>query len=348
MWNEMNDTRQNLTLEAIGRLAGVSRSTVSRVLNDHPHVRPDVRALVEAVIEQTGYLPHQAARALASNRTGLIGLVMPADIDELFGDPYYSALVHGIQDGCADVGSAFSIFPIYGQHDQTTVLSTLVAQGFVDGVIVTAGPRSDHLITTLRDRGKDMVVVGHPADDRGLKRVDVDNRSGSASAVAHLCDLDRMRIGLIGPTAEYVFGVERLNGYRDALTAAGRAFDDRLVQLDEPTSQGGYRAAVALLSERPDAIHVATDTMAMGVMQAIHEHGLRIPDDIALVGFDGLPNAPRTDPTLATVVQPVTEVGRTAVHLLHGDVEGSRVVILPTSLRLGASCGALGTSARSS
>ena len=96
----MTDTPQRLTLEAIGKLAGVSRSTVSRVLNDHPDVRPEVRTRVEAVIEKTGYLPNQAARALVSNRTGLIGLVMPADVDELFGDPYYSALVHGIQEGC--------------------------------------------------------------------------------------------------------------------------------------------------------------------------------------------------------------------------------------------------------
>lgn len=340
----MNDGRQNLTLEAIGKLAGVSRSTVSRVLNDHPHVRPDVRSLIEAVIEQTGYLPHQAARALASNRTGLIGLVMPADIDELFGDPYYSALVHGIQDGCADVGSSFSIFPVYGQHGQATVLSTLVAKGFVDGVIVTAGPRSDDLITTLRDRGKDMVVVGRPADDRDLKRVDVENRLGSASAVAHLCQLGRRRIGFIGPTPEHIFGVERLDGYRDALAVAGRSLDERLVQLDEPTPQGGYRAAVAILAARPDALHVATDPMALGVLEALHEHGLRVPDDIAIVAFDGLPNAPRTDPVLTTVIQPVSEVGRTAVHLLHGDIAGTGVVVLPTSLRVAASCGAPSTS----
>ena len=114
----MTDTPQPLTLETIGKLAGVSRSTVSRVLNDHPDVRPDVRTRVEAVIEKTGYLPNQAARALVSNRTGLIGLVMPADVVELFGDPYYSALVHGIREGCEETGSIFSIFPFYGERGQ--------------------------------------------------------------------------------------------------------------------------------------------------------------------------------------------------------------------------------------
>lgn len=336
--------RRNLTLEEIGELAGVSRSTVSRVLNNHPHVREDVRTRVEAVIDKTGYLPNQAARALVSNRTGLIGLVMPTDVDDLFGDPYYSALVHGIQEGCTDTGSIFSIFPVYGHRGQTVVLSTLVAQGFVDGVIATAGPRSDHLISALRDRGKRLVVVGHPADDRGLVRVDVENRVGSAAAVAHLLGLGRQRVGYIGPKPEYIFGAERLAGYRDGLTAAGHPATDELVHLEEPTAAGGYRAALAILDQRPDAVHVATDTMAEGALRAFAEHGVAVPGDLAVVGFDGLPRAPHTDPVLTTIVQPVDDVGRAAVHLLQEQQPSPGVHLLPTSLRLGGSCGASSTS----
>lgn len=336
----MTDASRNLTLEEIGELAGVSRSTVSRVLNQHPHVRPEVRARVESVIDQTGYLPNQAARALVSNRTGLIGLVMPTDVDELFGDPYYSALVHGIQEGCSETGSIFSIFPVYGPRGQKVVLSTLVPPGFVDAVIVTAGPGSDALISSLRDRGKRLVVVGHPVDDHGIVRVDVDNRAGSAMAVSHLIGLGRSDVGYIGPTSDYVFGVERLAGYRDAIARAGRRPDDRLTRLDDPTAAGGYRAAISLLVERPDAIHAATDTMAEGVVRAIIEHGLRVPHDIAVVGFDGLPRGPRIEPTLTTVVQPVGDVGRTAVNLLQEIDPQPRVHLLPLALRLGGSCGA--------
>ena len=336
----MTDTRRNLTLEEIGELAGVSRSTVSRVLNAHPHVRPEVRTRVEEVIQETGYLPNQAARALVSNRTGLIGLVMPTDVDELFGDPYYSALVHGIQEGCTETGSILSIFPVYGEHGQAVVLSTLLAQGFVDGVIVTAGPRSDRLISVLRDRGKRLVVVGHPADDGGLVRVDVENRAGTATAVAHLIGLGRDRIGYIGPTDEYIFGVERLQGYHDAMRAAGRKVDTRLVRLDEPTSAGGFGGAEALLAARPDAVHVATDTMAEGVLSAFARHGVQVPTDVAVVGFDGLPRAPHTVPVLTTIIQPATDVGRTAVHLLRDDNTTPGAVVLPTSLRIGESCGA--------
>ncbi len=336
----MTATPQSMTLETIGKLAGVSRSTVSRVLNGHPDVRADVRTRVEAVIEKTGYLPNQAARALVSNRTGLIGLVMPADVVELFGDPYYSTLVHGIREGCVETDSIFSIFPFYGESGQEALLPTLMSQGFLDGVIATAGPRSDQLIATLRDRGRNVVVIGHPADHRDVRRVDVENRAGGAVATSHLCELGRRRVGFVGPTAEYLFGVERLDGYRDALVGQGRELDGRLVRRDEPNVAGGYRATVDILVEQPDALFVATDPMAVGALRALRERGLRVPDDVALVGFDGLPNARVTDPVLTTVVQPVMDVGRIAVELLHGRHDGGDVVILPTELRIGDSSGA--------
>jgi LacI family transcriptional regulator len=329
-----------LTLEEIGRRAGVSRSTVSRVLNDHPDVRPEVRARVEAVIQETGYQPNAAARALVSNRSGLIGLVVLTEVGELFGDPYYSALIDGIQTGCAEHGLIFAIFPVRSPDGSSDALTPQIVQGFVEGVIVTAGPRSDPLISTLRDQGKRMVVVGHPADDGGLMRVDVENRAGSAGAVAHLHEHGRTRIGFVGATSEYLFGVERLEGYRDGIAAAGRPFDDRLVRLDHPSPDGGYRATAALLAELPDAIYVSTDPMAVGAYRALADHGLRIPDDVAVVGFDGLPRGPRLDPLLTTVVQPVVEVGQTAVRLLVDKGDAPRLILLPTSLRLGRSCGA--------
>lgn len=334
------DTDVNLTLEQIGRIAGVSRSTVSRVLNDHPGVRAEVRARVEAVIDETGYFPNQAARALASNRTGVIGLVVPADVDELFGDPYYSALVRGIYEGSIEHGSIFSIFPIYGTDASATALSSLLGQRLVDGVIVTAGHRSDDLIKGLRGRVERLVVIGHPSDARGIVRVDVENRAGSAVAVTHLRELGRRRIGFVGPTPEYRFGVERLDGYRDALRVAGTAVEERLIRFEQPTPDGGYRATIALLAEHPDAIHVATDTMAEGALRALRDRRMAIPDDVAIVGFDGLPAAPPTEPALTTVVQPVVEVGRTAVGLLVGAPGSSQTVVLPTRLRVAQSCGA--------
>lgn len=335
----MDDTG-NLTLETIGKLAGVSRSTVSRVLNDHPDVRPEVRVRVEAVIEKTGYLPNRAARALVSNRTGVIGLVMPTDVNDLFGDPYYSALVHGIRAGCEATGTTFSIHPFYGPRGRAAVLPTLLAQGVLDGVIATAGPYSDELITTLRDRKRNLVVVGHPGDTSDIRRVDVTNSMGGADATAHLCRLGRDSVGYVGPTHRYVYGEDRLQGYSTAIVDAGRELDPRLIRLDEPTSAGGYRATVSVLAERPDALFVATDPMAAGALRALRDLGVAVPDDVAIVGFDGLPNAQPTDPELTTVVQPVGDVGRTAVAMLEPGYDGPATVELPTTLRIGESCGA--------
>ena len=330
----------NLTLEQIGERAGVSRSTVSRVLNDHPEVRPEVRARVRAVIEETGYSPNPAARALVSNRSGLIGLVMLTDVDELFGDPYYSALVNGIQRGCLEHDLIFSIFPVVSADGGAEVLTGQIANGLVDGVIVTAGPRSEQVIASLRTRATKVVVIGHPVDDRDIVRIDVDNRSGGALAANHLIDLGYERIGFIGPGGEYVFGVERLDGFRDAMQRDGRSVDERLVRLGEPSEAAGYRAALSMLADRPDAIFVATDTMAMGVMRAIRERGRRVPDDVAVVGFDGLPTSPPSDPPLTTIVQPAADVGAAAVAMLAGAPDPPRLTLLPVSLRVGASCGA--------
>ena len=330
---------RHLTLEQIGQRAGVSRSTVSRVLNGHRDVRPEVRARVEAMIEETGYHPNPAARALVSKRSGLIGLVMLTEVDELFGDPYYSALVNGIQFGCAEHDLIFAVFPTYSADGRSDVLTPQIAQGLVDGVIVTAVPRSEQLIASLHHRGTRMVVVGRPVDGAGLTRVDVENRRGSATAVAHLLDHGRRRIGFVGPTTEHTFGVDRLDGYRDALDAAGLGADDRLVRLDLPTVEGGHRATTALLAEQLDAVYVATDSMAEGAYRALSEHGRRIPDDVAVVGFDGLPRAARLEPVLTTIVQPVLEIGRVAVGLLASDEAIPQELVLPTTLRVGESCG---------
>ncbi|WP_116995399.1 LacI family DNA-binding transcriptional regulator [Desertimonas flava] len=327
----------HLTLEQIGQRAGVSRSTVSRVLNGQRDVRPEVRARVEAVIAETGYHPNPAARALVSRRSGLIGLVMLTEVDELFGDPYYSALVNGIQQGCSEHDLISAIFPAApGPGSQSEALTPQIGQRFVDGVIITAVPQSGPMIEALIARGKRMVVIGHPADDARVTRIDVENRPGSAQAVEHLAGHGKRRIAYVGPPAEYPFGVDRHAGYLDALTATGLS-DDGLVQFDDPSVEGGYRAAASLLDHEPEAIFAATDTMAEGAYRAIAERGLRIPDDIAVVGFDGLPRGAVLDPVLTTVVQPVVEVGRRAVGLLASDQPDS--LVLPVTLRLGGSCG---------
>lgn len=336
---DMTDRSRNLTLEEIGERAGVSRSTVSRVLNAHPQVRPEVRARVEAVIAETGYSPNPAARALVSKRSGLIGLIIPTEVDELFGDPYYSALIHGIQLGCLDHQLIFSIFPVLGSGGRADALTGQIAQGFVDGVIVTAGIRSEQIISQLRDRRTDLVVIGHPADDRGLARIDVENCAGAEQAVDHLIEHGRRRIAYIGPPDDYVFAAQRRAGYANALRRAGLTVDDTLIAFEQPTADGGRRAASAMMAFEPDAMFVGTDTMAEGVFDVLTRAGTSIPNEVAIVGFDGLPRGAVTQPVLTTVVQPVVEVGRRAVAALATRDLPVAPLVMPTELRIGRSCG---------
>ncbi|MFK8022912.1 MAG: LacI family DNA-binding transcriptional regulator [Ilumatobacter sp.] len=337
----MIDATSSLTLEEIGRLAGVSRSTVSRVLNDHPNVRAEVRHRVGAVIAETGFVRNQAARALASKRTGLVGLVMPTGVDELFGDPYYSALVRGIQAGCERRSSILSIFPVDPDPGATEELVDAIARSVVDGVVVTAGRRSDALIASLRDRGRNVVVVGHPVDDRDVRRVDVDNAAGSAAAVQHLVDTGRRRIAFVGPQDPELYAIERLEGYRSVLERSGLGIDDRLIVQAAPSRAGAAQTVARLLEHRIDAVHAATDALASAVIAELGRGGRVVPDDVAVVGFDGFDNGDDAVVRLSTVVQPVEAVGSAAVRLLldddANDVGALRRVVMPTELRIGAS-----------
>ncbi len=331
-----------LNLEEIGRLAGVSRSTVSRVVNDEPNVSAEAKRRVEAVISETGYRPHAAARSLASNRTGVVGLVIPSAAETLFDDPYFGRLILGVTNATNAAATTLALF-LFDQESDEGSLIPRVDAGLVDGVIVTATQMGDQLIDHLRGTDLPFVVVGRPEDDRSLFSVDADNRSGARSAAKHLADLGRTRIGLIAAPSNTTAGVDRRNGFLDGLADAGLDVDGRMREGDW-TERSGERAMRELLATEPDAVFVASDRMAVGALRAIHENGLDCPTDIAVVSFDGLIPPDQTMPRLTSVAQPVTEVGQRAAQLLKAVIDGSATdpehVVFPTELIVRESCGA--------
>jgi DNA-binding LacI/PurR family transcriptional regulator len=338
-----------LNLEQIGRLAGVSRSTVSRVVNGGSNVSPEARRRVEAVISETGYRPHAAARSLASRRTGVVGLVIPSAAATLFDDPYFGRLILGVTAATNSRSTTLALFLFDQESDENPIIPRVVNSGLVDGVLVTATHMGDPVIDHLRGTDLPFVIVGRPDDGRDTFWVDVDNRGGARSAARHLAGLDRRRIGLIAPPSNTTAGIDRRQGFLDGLAEAGIAIDDRLREGD--WSEGsGRRAMASLLPTEPDAVFVGSDRMAVGALGALREAGLRCPDDVAVVSFDGLLPADQTVPRLTSVAQPVTEVGERAAHLLLAVIDGSATapehVVFPTELVVRQSCGAAGEAPR--
>ena len=337
-----------LTLEDIGRLAGVSRSTVSRVINDQASVSPNVRARVQEVIQRTGYAPNVAARSLVSGRTGVIGLVIPSRVHALFEDPYFGRLIQGISAASNQSGNALSLFLFQNEEEEAQLYPRVVTSRMLDGLIITATRMADPLLARITQGEIPVVMVGKP-DVEGISYVDVDNHGGALQAASHLCGLGYERIGLIGAPVTTTAGVDRLNGFIEGLALCGRALHPSLRRDGDFSESSGYDAMQHLLAHDPDAVFVASDTMALGALRALRDRGLQVPQDVAIVGFDGLQGSEAAVPALTTIRQPVAETGSRAVHLLNdlvGGVTSTPVTeIMPVELVVRESCGAVNRSA---
>lgn len=333
-----------LTLEDIGKLAGVSRSTVSRVVNNYPHVKPDVRQRVQEVIDRTGYQPDIAARSLASHKSNIIGLVIPSIINDVFTDPYYPRLTQGIAQACNENGYTLSLFVFHSRGDEKLAAERIIGNSLLDGIILTADVLDDPMVPRLIAEDVPFVQVGRPQMPDAVNYVDIDNILGGELATKHLIELGYQRIGQIA-TGRNTAGIDRDNGYRNALRDHGRLSLKELVAYADFSQESGYRAMQELLPHHPDAVFVQSDTMALGAMKAIREAGMSIPHDIALVSFDDLPPAMLGEPALTTIHQPIQETGITAVELLLDIFKSStkpvRNRVLPVELVVRGSCGAL-------
>jgi len=346
-----------LTLEDIGRLAGVSRSTVSRVINDQASVSSDVRERVQEVIASTGYAPNVAARSLVSRRTGVIGLVIPSRVHNLFEDPYFARLIQGISAASNQAGTTLSLFLFQNEAEENDLYPRVVASGLVDGVILTATRSGDPLLARMATGDLPLVMVGRP-DLEGVSYVDADNHDGARRAANHLCNLGYGRIGLLGAPTSTTAGLARLNGFIEGLAGCGMTLDPKLRVDGDFSEASGYESMQALIPRGPDAVFVASDTMAMGALRALREAHIQVPQGMALVGFGGLPASENSIPALTTVRQPVAATGARAVHLLNDLVRRAVTApvseILPVELVIRDSCGAVrgapsaGTSPRTS
>ena len=322
------------TLEAVAALAGVGRGTVSRVINGSPNVSAKAREAVQQAIDELGYVPNRAARALVTRRTDTVALVVSESELRVFDEPYFAGTIRGIGSALAETGLQLILAMAQSREEHQRLEHYLTGQ-HVDGVLLLSLHGADPLPGRLEEMGVPTVLGGRPVGLAPYSYVDMDNRAGARQAVKHLLGLGRSRIVTIAGPQDMGVGVDRLAGYRDALLTSGVA---ELVAFGDFSEESGATAMTRLLAAQPDldAVFAASDPMALGAMRVLKSQGRAIPGDVAVVGFDDSKVAMHTDPPLTTVHQPAEAMGRQMAKLLVARINGEElrqpVVILDTHL----------------
>jgi DNA-binding LacI/PurR family transcriptional regulator len=339
----VTETASRPTLEAVAARAGVSRATVSRVVNGGDGVREPLVERVRRAVEELGYVPNQAARSLVTRRHDAVAVVIAEPETRVFADPFFALQLRGISKELTAHDSQLVLLLTEGRDDHARV-GRYLAGGHVDGALVFSLHLDDPLPGLIHGAGVPTVFGGRPGWGDGVREavyVDCDNRGGAREAVRHLAGLGRTRIAHITGALDQTSAVDRLEGFRDVMGDV----DPTLVVTGDFTPAGGERAMRELLERRPDvdAVFVANDLSASGALRVLRERGRRVPDDVAVIGFDDmLPVAEQTDPPLTTVRQDIEEMGRLMTRLLLSRLDrgagaegpgGTRPsVVLPTTL----------------
>jgi DNA-binding LacI/PurR family transcriptional regulator len=335
-------TRERPTLEAVARRAGVSRATVSRVVNGSTTVAAAIRDAVRQAVEELGYVPNQAARSLVTQRTESIALILPETANRVFSDDlFFPAVIRGVslELDAADKQLVLMMAGSSASHDR---VERYAMAGHVDGVMFASMHGADPLPGALARLGIPVVCSGRPmtAAEVDVPYVDVDHFGGVSQAVRHLVAIGRRRIATIAGPQDMIAGIDRLAGYRGTLRDAGLA---EHVAFGDFTRESGIGAMRQLLADDPalDAVFVASDMMAYGALQALRDAGRRVPADVAVIGFDDFEISRLSDPPLTTVRQPVVDMGRTMARQILGLIDDKRsmpgAVVLPTELVVRAS-----------
>ncbi|GAA3388904.1 LacI family DNA-binding transcriptional regulator [Cryptosporangium minutisporangium] len=305
------DAPQARTIKEIAAVAGVSKSTVSRVLNDTPGVSPKARELVLSVIARTGYQPNRAARTLVTRTTGSIGLVVSEPHGRILSDPFFASMVRGATQVVRPLGIHLVLMLAEDQHARDQLLDYL-RRGHVDGVLLVSTHAADPLPRILVAERLPAVLSGRPVGRLPISYVDVDSVAGAGLAVEHLVSRGCRRIATIAGPQDMPAGQDRLRGWRKALLARGLPADRELVAYGDFDRGSGARAMEELLARGVDfdGVFVASDLMALDVLAVLREHALRVPEDVGVVGFDDSVAATQARPALTTVRQPVEEMAK--------------------------------------
>lgn len=322
------------TLEDVASRAGVSRATASRVVNADPRVRMQARDAVVAAVAELGYRPNRAARSLVVREPDSVAVVVPETEQRVFADPVIMSMLRGISAGLDD--TPLQMVLVLGRAGRDTQrLERWIRGGHTDGAIVLSAHLDDQITDVLSDIGLPTVVIGAPPrPGLGLPFVDLDNLSGGRIAAQRLVDRGCTRIGTVAGPPDMAASRDRLAGWRATMLEVG--LPDDAVEHGDFSSESGRSAMRRLLAAHPDlnGVFVASDLMAVGAVGELHTQGRRVPEHVAVVGYDDSPAAELTSPRLTTVANPSELLAVEATRLLRDLLDGHEVTpaVLPTHL----------------
>jgi LacI family transcriptional regulator/LacI family repressor for deo operon, udp, cdd, tsx, nupC, and nupG len=325
----------------VAKLAGVSPATVSRVLHNYPHIRDEVRAKVLDAIASLGYEPNRVAQRLRATDSHLIGMIV-TDIT----NPFFNTIMASIENVFFNKGFSLLMSNTASDPDKELAYLSMMENEGVAGLVIATTSENVDEVANLADKGLPIVIIDRRMSKGRVDMVLSDNVAGARSAVEHLIKLGHTRIGHIGGPLRLTSGRERYQGYQQAMQQAGLPIEDSWVRFGDHRHQSGYEQTLELLNTNPSltALFVENNMMTLGTLNAIHDCGKRIPDDIAIVGFDDMPWAVSLNPPLTTVAQATAEIGtRVATRLLERIEQPDlppRTDIVPTTLIVRASSGA--------
>ncbi|GAA0314561.1 maltose operon transcriptional repressor MalR [Bacillus carboniphilus] len=335
-----------VTIKDVAKLAGVSPSTVSRVIADSSRISEKTKIKVREAMQQLGYHPNMIARSLASQSTQTIGLVAPSSTDLVFQNPFFPTVLRGISEGAHT--KQYSIHMTTGKTEKEIYddVVKMVQGRRVDGVILLYSKVEDRVLSYLRERNFPFVVIGKPFKHvEEITHIDNDNFRAAKDVTEHLLRLGHERVAFVGGNLNFVVTVDRVLGYEKALRNAGISLRNEYVIHEEFLREGGQEAVNALLSleDPPTALVVSDDLMALGVLNSLNELGIQVPKDISVVSFNNVMLAEMSRPPLTSVDINIFDLGfeaaRNLMQMIENPKEPVKRVIIPYNLVKRSSCG---------
>jgi LacI family transcriptional regulator len=336
-----DQSSENVTIFDVAQAAGVSYATVSRVLNNKAHVKPEKREAVLRAMSRLGYVANQQARSLAGGRSYVIGLLVPG-----LGNSYLGAIVRGIDDALDAAQYDLMLYTTHRRKTKEPAYVAAITRGVTDGLLLVLPRDPGAYLESLQRQRFPYMLIDHQGLGDYHHSIGAENFQGAYTATRYLIELNHRRIGFITGTPELGCSVERLAGYKAALTEFGIPIDPALIYEGDFQQPQGFEGTLTLLAlpDPPTAIFASNDEMALGVMEAARVRGLRLPEDLSVIGFDDITQAAQVHPTLTTIHQPLEQMGRlaaeTLLKLINDPTFVVERIVLPTHLVIRQSCSA--------